>query len=72
MIGALRVREASAYLGLSANSEWLLSADCPIARCDIRRPGAQRPAWVWRVATLDAFLQAREVAPGAVNPQERA
>lgn len=68
--GAFRLREASAYLGLEPESEWLMSRDCPVPRADIRKPGAKKPLWVWRRAALDRFLESREVQPGAVNPQE--
>jgi hypothetical protein len=67
--GAFRLREASLYLGLEPASEWLLDADCPVPKCDIRKPGAGRPIWVWRREALDDFLASREVPPGAVNPQ---
>lgn len=68
--GAFKLRDASLYIGLEESSEWLLEADCPVPRCDIRRPGAQRPRWCWRKATLDAFLESREVKPGQPNPQD--
>jgi hypothetical protein len=45
---------------------WLDTA--PVPRCDIRKPGALRPVWVWRVSDLDAFLASRVVQPGAVSP----
>lgn len=67
--GALDLQAANRYLGLSDKSNWLLQPDCPLARCDLRRPGAQRPLWRWRRATLDKFLVAREIKPGDVNPQ---
>lgn len=67
---ALRLREASQYIGLEESSDWLLEADCPVPRCDIRRAGAKRPVWVWRKAALDAFLEGREVQPGQPNPQD--
>lgn len=67
--GAFPLREASVYIGLEPGSDWLLEPDCPVPRCDIRRPGAGRPVWRWRRAALDAFLASREVAPGDVNPQ---
>jgi hypothetical protein len=69
--GAFRIRDASIYIGLEPDSDWLLEPTCPIARSDIRRVGARRPLWVWRREALDAFLREREVAPGAVNPQAR-
>lgn len=65
--GALDQRAASIYLGLEPGSRWL--DDAPVPRCDLRKPGASRPVWRWRRESLDAFLKAREVAPGAVNPQ---
>jgi hypothetical protein len=70
-LGAFRLHAASCYLGLEPASDWLLEPACPVPRCDIRKPGASRPVWVWRRAALDAFLASREVAPGAVNPQDR-
>jgi hypothetical protein len=68
--GAFRLREASAYLGLAPHSQWLIQPDCPVPRCDLRRPGAKLPVWVWRKAALDAFLEGREVQPGQPNPQD--
>jgi hypothetical protein len=68
--GALRLSAASEYLGLGTASDWLLESDCPVARCDIRRPGAARPVWVWLKRDLDAFLERRRVEPGEANPQE--
>ena len=68
--GALRLREASQYIGLGERSDWLLEADCPVPRCDIRRPGAGKPVWVWRKLDLDAFLESRLVRPGQVNGQD--
>lgn len=68
--GALRLPAASLYIGLEESSDWLLEADCPVPRCDLRRPGAKRPVWVWRKAALDAFLEGREVQPGQPNPQD--
>jgi hypothetical protein len=68
--GALDLQAANGYLGLSEKSNWLLQPDCPIARCDLRRPGAKRPLWRWRRATLDRFLEVREIKPGDVNPHE--
>jgi hypothetical protein len=67
--GALRLREASRYIGLGDASDWLLEPDCPVARCDIRKPGAARPVWVWLKRDLDAFLDSRRVEPGGVNHQ---
>jgi hypothetical protein len=46
--------------------DWL--DDAPVPRCDIRKPGAQRPVWVWRIVDLDAFLASRVVPVGAVSP----
>ena len=62
--GALRLEQASVYLGLTPSSRWLLEQDCPVPRCDIRKPGSARPVWVWRVVDLDRFLEERLVAPG--------
>jgi len=67
---AFDLQAANAYLGLALKSTWLLQPECPVARCDLRRPGAQRPFWRWRRETLDKFLAAREVAPGGINHGE--
>lgn len=45
-----------------------LDEPSPVPRCDIRRAGAQRPVWVFRVADLDEFLLSRRVAPGMPSP----
>jgi hypothetical protein len=66
---ALDLQSANVFLGLSPKSNWLLAPDCPIARCDMRKPSAQRPLWRWRRETLEKFLSSREVAPGGINPQ---
>ena len=62
--GALRLEDASVYIGLEPGSRWLLERDCPVAKCDIRKPGSARPVWVWRVLDLDAFLAERLVPAG--------
>jgi hypothetical protein len=70
MTAAFDLQTANGYLGLARKSTWLLQPGCPVARCDMRRPGARRPLWRWRKETLDKFLVAREVVPGAINHQE--
>lgn len=70
-MASFRIRAANAYLGLEPESDWLLDTDCPVPRCDLRKPGAVRPMWFWRQESLDAFLRSREVAPGQPNPQDR-
>lgn len=67
---AFDLQGANAYLGFARRSTWLLEPGCPVARCDLRRPDGKRPLWRWRRQTLDAFLAAREVAPGEFNPQD--
>lgn len=62
---ALRQRPAEAYLGLG---EDFLDEPSPVPRCDVRRPGAKRPVWVWRIVDLDAFLASRLVPPGMPSP----
>lgn len=68
--GALDLHAANKYLGLAEKSTWLLEPGCPVAHCDLRRPGAGRPLWRWRRATLEEFLRRREIRPGEPNPQE--
>lgn len=63
--GAFQLEEAAQYLGMSAS--WLEEAGM-IPRCDIRKPGAKRPTWVWRKADLDAFLESRLIQPGQRSP----
>lgn len=65
---ALTLRQASAYIGLGDESDWLMTA--PVPRVDLRKVGAGRPVWRWRVVDLDAFLKQRLVQPGESNPQE--
>lgn len=62
---ALRQRDAERYLGMG---EDFLDEPSPVPRCDIRRPGAQRPVWVFRVVDLDEFLASRLLAPGMPSP----
>ena len=69
--GALAIGAANAYLDLAPESEWLTEVGCPVPRADMRRPGAARPLWRWRVVDLDAFLETRLVRPGEANPQDR-
>lgn len=69
--GAFRLESASLYLDLEEGSRWLLEPDCPIPRCDIRKPGSAKPMWRWRKVDLDAFLASRLVQPGGVNPQDQ-
>lgn len=68
--GAFRLREASQYIGLGPKSNWLLDPACPVPKCDLRKPGALRPTWVWLKRDLDAFIESRRVAPGMPNPQD--
>jgi hypothetical protein len=68
---ALGRRAANEALGLGADSEWLLDPDCPIPKCDIRKPGARVAMWVWDYDDLRAFVKSRKVQPGHPNPQER-
>jgi hypothetical protein len=69
-MAAYDLQAANEYLGLSVKSTWLLQPECPVARCDLRLPGAKRPLWRWRRVTLDKFLESREILPGEPNPQE--
>lgn len=62
---AMPLRSAAHYLGVSPR--WLEAAS-HIPRCDVRRPGAKRPAWRWRRVDLDAFLASRVVEPGRASP----
>jgi hypothetical protein len=64
--GALRIKAAAAYLGMSPR--WLSVA--PIPRVDARLPGAERPVWLWRVCDLDSWLASRVVKPGMPSPFE--
>jgi hypothetical protein len=48
--------------------EGWLDEPSPLPRCDIRKPGALRPVWVWRKVDLDAFLASRLVPPGMPSP----
>jgi hypothetical protein len=67
-VGALRLQDASCYLGMEPGSRWLDEPDCPVPYVDIRKPGAARAQKRWRVVDLDAFLAARLVKPGHDNP----
>lgn len=67
---ALRIRAASEALGLGPDSDWLLDADCPVPKCDVRKPGARRPKWVWDYDDLKDFVKSRKVMPGHPNPQD--
>lgn len=67
---ALNRRDASVALGLGPRSTWLLDEDCPVPRCDIRKPGAKVAVWVWDYDDLRAFVKSRKVQPGHPNPQE--
>lgn len=62
---ALDAEAAARYLGFD-DKRWL--DDAPIARVDVRKPGARRPLWRWRRRDLDRFLHARLVAPGTFSP----
>lgn len=64
MQGAFRQKAAEKYLGLG--EDYL--DDAPIPRCDLRKPGAKRPVWVWRKVDLDAYLESRLVPPGHPSP----
>jgi hypothetical protein len=68
--GGLPLDEASYYLGLEKGSRWLTQSDCPVPKCDIRKPGSSKPAWVWRRGDLDAFLERRVIQPGQPNPMD--
>lgn len=63
--GAMTRPVAAAYLG-GFNPRWL--DDAPIPKCDIRKPGASKPVWVWRKVDLDAFLEQRLVPVGTSSP----
>jgi hypothetical protein len=66
---AVDMTRAHQLLGFGADSRWLDDPRCPVPRCDLRKPGDSKPVWRWRVKALEAFLAAREIAPGQVNPQ---
>lgn len=66
--GALRLREAAAYVGMSPR--WMKEA--PIPKCDMRQAGGERPVWVWRKLDLECFLEERRVKLGGENRMERA
>ncbi len=57
---ALGLQEAARYIGVSAG--WLKTA--PLPRVDLRRPGAPRAVWRWRVVDLDKYLADHVVPPG--------
>lgn len=59
---------ANGYLGFEPGSRWLTAEDCPIARCDFRKPGSSKPVWRWRRVDLDAFAASRVVQPGFRSP----
>jgi hypothetical protein len=65
---ALNQRNASIAIDLEPESRWLTEEDCPIPRVDIRKPGAARPVWRWRVRDLERFLLDRLVDPGKDSP----
>lgn len=67
---ALGRRAASEAIGLSPDSDWLLRPDCPVPRCDVRKPGAKRAVYVWLWDDLRAFVESRRVLPGHPNPFE--
>jgi hypothetical protein len=48
--------------------EGWLDDPSPLPRSDIRKPGAQRPVWVWAVEDLEAFIRSRRVEPGMPSP----
>lgn len=64
---ALDQRNASIAIDLEPESRWLTEEDCPIPRVDMRKPGAQKASWRWRVCDLEAFLEERLVHPGHVG-----
>lgn len=68
MILALDQRGASKAIGLEEESRWLTERDCPIPKVDMRKPGAARPVWRWRVRDLERFLLDRLVDPGKESP----
>lgn len=68
MILALDQRGASVAIGLEETSRWLTEQNCPIPRVDMRKPGATRPVWRWRVRDLERFLLERLVDPGKDSP----
>ncbi len=61
---AYRQREAAEQIGMG--EDWM--EDAPIAKSDIRKPGAKRPVWVWYHDDLVAFVQSRKVLPGHESP----
>jgi len=61
---ALDQRNASIAIDLEPESRWLTEPDCPIPRVDMRKPGAGKPSWRWRVQDLETFLQERLIHPG--------
>lgn len=67
---ALGRRAASIAIGLEPKSDWLLDPDCPVPKCDLRKPGAKQALWVWDYDDLKAFVMSRKVQPGHPNPQE--
>jgi hypothetical protein len=66
MPGALKAKEAGAYLG-GFSARWMEECDW-IPRTDMRSPGAKLPRWVWRVADLEEALRRRVVQPGQESP----
>lgn len=60
MTGALPTSTAADYLGVERKQ----IARLPIPRADMSSPGSKRPTWVYRVADLDAYLEAKLVKPG--------
>lgn len=61
---AYRQAEAAAQIGMG--EDWM--EDAPIPRSDIRKPGAQRPVWVWYHKDLEEFVVSRRVLPGHESP----
>lgn len=67
---ALGRRAVSEAIGLGRDSDWLLDPDCPVPKCDIRKPGARVALWVWLWDDLKAFVESRRVLPGHPNAQD--
>lgn len=67
---ALNIENASVAIDLEPTSRWLLEEACPIARVDMRKAGATKPLWRWRVVDLEGFLDARLTQPGQRNLSE--